>query len=39
MDGLDRYSVAVILVPFQIFPMSSEGEADILNVMYKSDIE
>ena len=39
MDGLGRYSVAVILVTFQIFPMSSEGEADMLNVMYKPDIK
>ena len=39
MDGLGRCSVAVILVTFQIFPMSSEGEVDVLNVMYKPDIK
>ena len=36
VDGLGRYSVAVILVAFQIFPVSSEGEANMLNVMYLS---
>ena len=36
VDGLGRYPVAV---SFQIFPMDSEGEADMLNVMYKPDIK
>ena len=39
MDGLGRYSVAVILLTSQIFPNSSEAEADMLNVMYKPDIK
>ena len=30
---------AVILVTSQIFPKSSEVEADMLNVMYKPDIK
>ena len=39
MDGLGQYSFAVILVTSQIFPKCSEGEADMLNVMYKPDIK
>ena len=39
MDVLGRYPVAVILVTSRIFPMSSEGEADMLNVMCKPDIK
>ena len=39
MDGLGRYSVAVILVTSQMFPVTSEGEADMLSVMYKPDIK
>ena len=37
-NGLGRYSVAVILVT-SILPMSSEGETDMLNVIYKPDIK
>ena len=36
VDGLGRYSVAVTS---PIFPKSSEGEADMLNVMYKPDLK
>ena len=39
VDGLGRHSVAVILVTSQVFPVSSEGEEDMLNVMYKPDIK